>query len=516
MSKREEKQGRINCYKTMGIKSLQRTLWTSIVKHREQIAFDTGVSSITYRQLAERVAFLQSVLTENNSGLKSIGIIANQDFDTYAMIVAALLSGITYVPIEPSHPDERNNHIIQNSKVKAIYCSDVTNLSKEFYELNKSVFISTDAINLKMNEMRVVETENPAYILFTSGSTGVPKGVPISMQNLEAFTNNVAQIGLNISEHSRFLQVFDLTFDLSVFSYLVPLLHGASVFTLPETPLKQMAAIQICSEQAITHVLTVPSFVTHLKPFFAKIKLPAVQNWLFCGEALKADMVNSWQKCVPQATIYNVYGPTEATIFCTSYPCQPENVKEYHGIVCIGKPFGDVSFGLFDDTARISSHETNAELCISGSQLTSGYLGDPEKNKSAFFTSGARVFYRSGDLCRVDKQGDYFFVGRNDTQVKINGYRVEIGELEYHAANFRGIDEAVVIVTSNRENGKQGLSLVYTAKSVLNSDEIVKFLSRKLPVYMLPGNIYFVKSIPHNVNGKIDKKQLAEHISTIN
>lgn len=496
--------------------SLSNTLYTSVKKYRNNVAFNIDGTSYSYLQLANRVACIQSEILQNKSIESTIGIIANQDFETYSTILAALLSGITYVPIEPSHPDERNKHIIRLSKINTIFCSDPSSLSHEFHSVIKDKLIQTDTGEKDITELKVKQTDNPAYILFTSGSTGVPKGVPISTQNVKAFVDNVDGMMLDIKEDSRFLQVFELTFDLSVFSYLVPLFYGASVYTLPKTPFKQMAAVQKIEEQGITHVLTVPSFVGHIKPFFARIKLPTVKNWLFCGEALKADLVTDWQKCIPNATIYNVYGPTEATIFCTSYTCAVTDFKEYHGIVSIGKPFKDIVFRLFDGNTLVSEPDTNAELCISGSQLTTGYIDDPEKNKTAFFTENEILYYRSGDLCRIDNAGDYFFSGRNDTQVKINGYRVEISELEYHAAHFPGIDEAVVIVTLNQKNDQQVLNLVYAAKSNLNNDEIVEFLSKKIPDYMLPAHIYPVKNIPYNPNGKIDKRVLAEQISTIN
>lgn len=496
--------------------SLSQILYKSIKTYPDNIAFNIDGENYTYFQLIQSVARIQSSLLQNNSGLNAIGIIANQDFETYSTILAALLSGITYIPIEPTHPDERNTHIIRLSKVSSIFCSDFSGLSDEFCATNNHLFFQAEKGEKDKSELKVTQTDNPAYILFTSGSTGIPKGVPISMDNLMAFVDNVNRMNLDINEQSRFLQVFELTFDLSVFSYLVPLFYGASVFTLPKTPFKQMAAIQLIEEQSITHVLSVPSFVGYLKPFFKKITLPSIKHWLFCGEALKSDLVKEWQKSVPYAVTYNVYGPTEATIFCTSYICHQNTFKEYHGIACIGKPFKDTEFGLFEGNLPVSALETNAELCISGSQLTSGYIDDPGKNETAFFAIEKQVFYRSGDLCRIDKDGDYFFSGRNDSQVKINGYRVEINELEFHARNFPGIDEAVVIVTSNNKNGQQVLNLVYTSKAELNKDEIVEFLSKKIPDYMLPGNIYPVKNIPYNLNGKIDKRELTDQIIKIN
>jgi len=495
--------------------SFSNVLYNSLLKYPENVAFNINGNNYSYLQMMKRIAFMQSALLQNKNSVKSISIIANQDFETYSILIAALLSGITYVPIEPSHPDERNNHIVKISDVNAIFCSDFSSLSNEFYKANKDRFVQPTFGDASIEELKVILTENPAYVLFTSGSTGMPKGVPISLQNLKVFTDNVGAMKLEISEKSRFLQVFELTFDLSVFSYLVPLLYGASVYIPPKAQFKQMAAIQMIAEQSITHVLTVPSFVSYLKPFFAKIKLHTVKNWLFCGEALKSDLAAEWHKCIPNSFIYNVYGPTEATIFCTSYKCFQDSFKEYNGITCIGKPFKGVAFGLFDGNLPIHNLNTNAELCISGSQLTSGYLDNPDKNKAAFFSFGGLVYYRSGDLCHVDDQGDYFFVGRNDTQVKVNGYRVEISELEYHARDFPEIDEAVVVVTTNDKNDQQVLNLIYTAKDELNKDAIIGFLSKKIPSYMLPVNIYFVESIPHNLNGKIDKRALAEQISKI-
>lgn len=492
----------------METKNLPRLLYSSIVKNRNSVAFSFNSISYSYSQVAKRVAYIQSFLLNQKKSITTAGIIANQDFDTYCTIIACLLSGVTYIPIEPGHPDDRNNHIINQTNVKSIFCSDISDVSSTFKTLHKNRFVTIQLGEKEINDLHFSSSDNPAYILFTSGSTGVPKGVPINYQNLLAFVLNVDSMNLGITSQSKFLQVFDLTFDLSVFSYLVPLLYGSSVFHLPKSSLKYTQAIQLIENESITHILSVPSFVNYLKRYFNEINLPHVQNWLFCGEALKLDLVNLWQSCIPNANIYNVYGPTEATIFCTSYLCAKDSTKEMNGIVCIGKPFSGTKFELFDENHTLPSNENNGELFIAGLQLTSGYLNNESKNISAFSVYNGTNYYHSGDICIKDSDNDFFFTGRNDSQVKIQGYRVELGEIEYHASQFPHIDEAVVIAV--RHEQQQILHLFYTSRQILSDSDISLFLGSKLPPYMIPTRFTRVPELPYNLNGKIDKLALQQ------
>jgi D-alanine--poly(phosphoribitol) ligase subunit 1 len=491
--------------------NLPTALLQSVLNHRQRTALRFDDSSYTYDQLYSRAAIIQSEFLQFHRSGEPVAILANQDFDTYAALVAALLSGITFVPVEPSHPEERNKHILSKSGAKMIFCSDPQPLSAEFIETHQSRFIRLRDEN-QAHHLVCRETADPAYILFTSGSTGIPKGVPISRSNLESFLHNVEAMQLSVDEHSKFLQVFDLTFDLSVFSYLVPLLHGATVYPVKNDRFRPLASVQLIQDESITHVLSVPSFVSFLQPYFRKIELSSVKYWLFCGEALKSSLVAAWQKCVPAATVFNVYGPTEATIFCTQYECPRDGIREHLGLVSIGKPFRDTEFALFSEAEQIQEFGLSAELCIAGSQLTSGYLDEPEKNRSAFFVSGNQRFYRSGDLCLRDEQGEYFFTGRNDTQVKINGYRIEVSEIESHARNIPGVDDAVVLV--NRDGNQPTLQLVCCTHQPVDPDTIREFLRARIPEYMIPSAFFFRDSFPVNLNGKTDRTAIAAGIST--
>jgi D-alanine--poly(phosphoribitol) ligase subunit 1 len=486
--------------------NLQHVLLNSLKQHADKPAFFFENTYYSYLQVTERVSQLQTLFLNNEYDPESIGIISNNDLDTYSAIVACLLSGITYVPIEPTHPDERNNYIIDLSSLASIYCSNITTLSESFQEQNRSRFLYESVHADESKEPIIVRRNRPAYILFTSGTTGLPKGVPITIENLEAFVKNIEKMGLKISNEDRFLQVFDLTFDLSVFSYLIPLLYGACVFPLPKVPFRYMLAVQLIEEKSITHILTVPSFISYIEPYFKEIKLPMVKHWLFCGEALRTKIVAAWRKCVPDANIFNLYGPTEATVFCTSYQCKADAIKDHKGVVCVGKPFTETSFELFNEDTLIAESGTVGELCISGRQLTHGYVNSDLNNKKKFFEYKGSIYYRTGDLCSIDADGDYFFEGRNDSQIKINGYRVELGEVENAALKIDGIKEAVAI-TVNELNSEQ-IILFLVCQVQYSETALQNYLKKRIPDYMMPRKFIFIGNLPYNLNGKIDKQNL--------
>lgn len=490
-------------------------LQSQLIKQMEAFTSNTAIVidhiPYTYSSLLDKAKSFIAGLTGIHPDIRTVGIIANHDFETYAAILGCLISNITYIPIEPTHPLDRNKHIISIAHIEHIACSNMQELDTELFDEYKKLFIPTSYPEASKNSFIATFANNPAYVLFTSGTTGIPKGVPISLDNLGAFTSNVKDMNLGIEPTSRFLQVFDLTFDLSVFSYLIPLLNGAAFFTLPKTPLKYTIAIQLIEDYELTHILTVPSFVHFLQPYFEEIYLPKVKNWLFCGEALKTDLVKEWQKCLANASIYNVYGPTEATIFCTSYLCPNERILEKNGIVSIGKPFNGTVFLLHNIETLLEEKEKKGELLIAGNQLTTGYMSNETKNRAAFMKILEIQNYRTGDICTLGIDGNYYFLGRNDSQVKVQGgYRVELGEIENKALKIVGIQDTAAIAKED----STGISVIYlfiigdeTAKQ-----EIEKKLKLIIPAYMYPRKLIFVKEFPLNVNGKVDRKGLAEQV----
>jgi amino acid adenylation domain-containing protein len=408
--------------------------------------------------------------------------------DTYALILACLCTGRAFVPIHPAHPEDRNQRILQQVNLAAPLSGHLIPTS--------SHPVSWDFLHELANASRA---NTLAYILFTSGSTGNPKGVPITHQALQSFFNACDACGLNVLEGKSVLQSFDLTFDLSLFGYLYPWVHGATVCTIPEDEMKQLAVVRILEEECIHTALLVPSVIRLLQPLFNRIELPDLQQLLFCGEALPHEILKEFKTCVPQAQIRNVYGPTEATIFCMEYVL-PENTAEwlsYQGIVSIGKPMLGTSVQL----------DENAQLCISGDQVSRGYLQADYQQQQAFQEKEGIVSYQTGDITRMDESGNYYFVGRMDHQVKIQGYRVELGEVEFQINQLIAPSTAIAVVRQiESDNSEINLFINDLKVDIAELEEQVKSV---LPSYMVPGKWHKMSEFPLNVNGKIDRKALA-------
>jgi len=235
---------------------------------------------------------------------------------------------------------------------------------------------------------------------------------------------------------------------------------------------------------------------------------------LFCGEALPLDLTDEWSRCVPNSKIMNVYGPTEDTIFSTYYSYSKNKPnKAYNGILSIGKPMEGTDMIIIDENNTMLSSNKFGELCLSGRQLTPGYWNNEIKNKEAFFEICYKheltKFYKTGDLCYVDDEQDFFYSGRLDNQIKIQGFRVELSEIEFHCKKYLDKINVVALAYSNKTGNKEiGLAI---ESSVFDTNGLMEFMKLKIPPYMIPSQIRFVKPFPLNDNGKTDRKILVQH-----
>lgn len=490
----------------------------SLDKYSERNAFYINERYYTYKQVAKKVSQIRNsfhkYLTRLNP--KYIGVFINNDLESYCSCIAVLLSGFGYVPLNPLIPAERNREIILQSNLKLILTSEKE--YGKYFNFDKSIeFIYTKEIpssdiNLGFPSC---SDEDPAYIIFTSGSTGKPKGTLINRGNLNAFLDSSWALNWSINEEDRFLQMSSMTFDMSIITFIIPLCIGACIYVVPEEEIKYSFGYKLMEKFNITFIAVVPSSISYLRPYFQDIYLPSLRYSLVCGEAFPVDLANEWARCVPNAKIINIYGPTEATVFTHTYHYQKGlNEKSYNNIMAIGAIVKNMEALIIDEYGNQVKSGEKGELCITGKQLSTGYLKNPEKNKKSFFIriqgQIKKRYYKTGDIVFMDEKQCYFYVGRIDSQVKIQGHRVELGDIEKHARDFINY-KPVVAVAHKNQFGNYQIHL-FIEKTEKKKEEIIDYLKSKIPYYMIPSNVSIIDKMPLNANGKIDRNRLKQLI----
>jgi D-alanine--poly(phosphoribitol) ligase subunit 1 len=473
----------------------------------------------TYGALASMVAEIQALLGPYADSPDHAGVYLADDIQTYASVLALWMSGKAFVPVNPQFPPARNRNIMEQLDLKLLLHS--TELDPALpAPAGKSIFTGSLAPGPgRMPVLKGFSREKDAYILFTSGSTGQPKGVRISFHNLNAFVRDFTNYpSYSFTGEDRFLQIYDLSFDASIPCYAVPLSVGASVFTVPPDGIKYLSAIKLMQEQKLTFVKMTPSTLSYLRPYFSSIRLPELKYCLLGGEAFPVTLAREWESCIPHALIQNVYGPTEATIICLIYDWNApgSSRKELRGIISIGKDFGTSRVQVLGADGEPAGSGQAGELLVAGEQVSPGYWKNPGLNSQAFTeleTNGKRLrYYRTGDMVQVDEEGDVMFIGRNDDQVQVRGYRVELWEIESLARSFL---EGLNVMASGREQAACEMKIYLAVETgKLDPVPLRNHLSEHLPSYMIPEKIVTVPHFPRLVSGKLDRKAINDLIAS--
>lgn len=468
-------------------------------------------------------------------------VLAARSVTAYAGILGILASGKGYVPLNPKFPVVRSRKMLSQSGSKILIvdagarpllpelladfdssltvilpdCDDVADLAEA---LPQHRFVSSHELP-DANADSFSANADPdaiAYLLFTSGSTGEPKGVPISHANIRAYLAATCN-RYEVSERDRVSQLSDLTFDPSVHDMFVAWERGACLCCVPERSV--MAPTKFIRDAQLTLWFSVPSVARFLSRMhlLAPGSFPTLRCSVFCGESLAATLAQQWQEAAPNSIVENLYGPTEATIAITRYrwdartsPSESEN-----GIVPIGMPLDGQRVSVVSEDLRPVVAGEVGELCLAGDQVARGYWNDSQKTARQFVRlpeGGNAMWYRTGDRVKQRPDGCLLYVGRVDQQAKIRGYRVELQEIERAIRDASGADQVAAVPWPISQGNADGVIAFIAGADPYDTGRILERCRVVLPSYMVPSEIHRLDSMPLNPNGKTDRAKLAEYL----
>jgi amino acid adenylation domain-containing protein len=464
--------------------------------HSDKTAFHIDGIDYSYNTFYKKVKTISAEISGKQQ--QKIFVATNNDIETYASIIAIWQTGNIYIPVN----FEVNNERLL-TQLKAIDADII--LSSE--DINGIEIINTSNLKETQSELPNIQIapNDLAYILFTSGTTGTPKGVPISYQNLDAFVDSFLSLGYGFSEKDNFLQMADLTFDMSFISFLIPLCVGATITTIDNSEIKYLATLQALLERDITVLITAPSTLQLLEPYYSEINLEQLKYTFVGAEAFYHTTAKEWQECAPNSEIINLYGPSEGGIFTSAYSLPSKGIKDHNGIVSIGKPIKNLELYIVNEDGILAEE---GEIWISGKQVFNSYLNTSDnKNSFSDLTVNGKIItcYKSGDIAYQDEEGFLFYCGRKDNQVKIQGKRVELAEIEFYAAKM-SIQFNPLAICYQSQFGSTQIALFIEKQ--ISKDLLINHLKENLPDYMIPSKIIQLDSLPLNKNQKTDRKAL--------
>ncbi len=444
-------------------------------------------------------------------------------------IIGSAWAGATYVPLGLAAPDERLIQQLAMLDLDALIVdrAGLRRLKQPLLDAAPPmvlfpVFDATESDIVSYLDPRLasgavleppVETgpDHSAYIEFTSGTTGVPKGVVVRADAVANYLD-VLQGWYGFTEADRAAETCDITFDLSIHNMLLTWAAGACLYHMRPSDL--IMPTRFIQKHRITTWLSVPSLaaIAIKTNTLGRGALPSLRLSLFCGEPLPAAVAEQWAAAAPNSIVDNIYGPTEATIACTrqTWSVEPAVTAE-RGVVAIGHAFPGMKTAVLDDHHNPLPDGAPGEIALAGVQLADGYLSQPELTGERFPTLRGERWYLTGDLGRYDAKGRLHHLGRIDNQIKIRGHRVELEEVECHLRIAAGT-QLVAAVAHNVTHGSAESIIGFCVNTDRPSDEIRKAMRDLAPEHMIPERIEFLSDLPLNANGKVDRNALARSL----
>ena len=504
------------------------TLQEVALRRPDALAVVNGESILTYRDLdAHSTMIAREFVAQGIQPQDRVAILAQRGIPALVAILGAMKAGTVYVPLDPANPQRRlerlldevqpsmiigsSRHIDLSSTAKARSAQHWTLDQIEARFQRPTDWKSPGAPSAALPEIEPTAT---AYCMFTSGSTGEPRGVNIRHESIIAFFRGIAPL-MRFNEGARCLNTSPIYFDVSIVDTLMPLALGATVYTV-EKLLPPCDLLDRIQQARITHFCPPAPLLTLLcapGSGFERRRFPSLEYIMTGAEVVSPHVIGSWLAAQPPLRILNAYGPTEATCACLAHEITASNFDPTEPIP-IGRPFDGVDAILLEPETGTPASDGSGELAVAGKQLMASYRNHQQETDARMQTVGAQLFYKTGDICDIDHNGRFHFRGRKDNEVKFRGFRINLEEIRKAALADERVGEAVVVLVKPREmNPVLGIAWVLTwteGRMPKVAGELMDALRLQVPAYMIPHVGMVCDKLPRLPSGKTDTRKVQD------
>ena len=510
--------------------NLAVSVYQNALNHPDSLAVADPNSCLTFKELATQASKVAGQLEcfERRPRAR-IALLASRSVNACVGLLGISWLGATYVPINLKWPTQRMIDIIKRCDLSIIVTDD-QGLGKLSQEMLSGLSVTVLHVGNKESALdkcidlkdlpqtnifapAIMRKDDVAYVMFTSGTTGEPKGVVISCGAVRNYCQQMSKV-LKLQSDDKALETCEMSFDVSIHNMFVTWEVGAQVHILPATHV--MNAVKIVNNAKLTVWNSVPSLAGMLIQIkaLAPDSLKDLRLTVFGGEQLSSGVVKAWRIAAPKSRIFNLYGPTEATVFCSYNEVKDADIQpEAKQVVSIGKPLCGSELAILTGGQLQHKTKTRGELLISGTQLAVEYFQRPDLTKAAFVMIGSKRWYRTGDLAEIDDKGLFHCLGRLDHQVKILGHRVELEEIDSHVRSVSGIELVATVAWPIDEFGNAKGTVSFVLGQEIDEADLLTKLRQRIASYLIPTQIMGLSEMPMNTSGKVDRKALLHRLS---